>query len=166
MEVEKGSDLYYTKDGLTTFYGLEFSGAYQFTDKFMLGLGVIHLDATIDEVSAENAAIEGNTPSYAADWQFVTNAEYENAFIEGLKLHGNIRYYGDSFTDDSNALEVPDRTVINAGISYSFELSHQQLVINGNINNLLNEKYWAGGGWSAGNVGEERNISVNVEFKL
>jgi len=33
-------------------------------------------------------------------------------------------------------------------------------VLNFNVNNLLNKKYWAGGGWSSGNMGEARNISL------
>jgi iron complex outermembrane receptor protein len=34
--------------------------------------------------------------------------------------------------------------------------------LHANVHNLLNEKYWASGGWGAGNVGEARNYSLSL----
>lgn len=162
MEVIRGEDLYLTQDGLETYEGVEFSTSYQFTDNLNLGFGALYLDGTIKNVSAENEEIEGNHAPYASDWQWVTNFEYHLAGIEGLKLHGNLRHFGESYTSDLNTLKIPGYTLINAGVSYEFESWDRLWKINGNIFNLTNEKYWAGGGWSSGNMGEARNISLGL----
>lgn len=162
MDLIRGGLKYLTQDGLEIYEGIEFSTAYQFTDNLNLGLGALYLDGTIDKVSDENAAMEGNDPAYAADWQFVGNFEYKVAGIQGLKLHGNARYFGESYTGSDNALILPGRTIINTGASYEFKSWDKLWVINANVNNLLNEKYWVGGGWSSGNMGEARNISLGL----
>jgi iron complex outermembrane receptor protein len=162
MDSIRGGLKYLTQDGLEIYKGIEFSTSYKFSDHLNLGLGALYLDGTIDKVSAENAAMKGNDPAYAADWQFVGNFEYKVAGIQGLKLHGNARYFGESYTDSNNSLVLPSRTIVNTGASYEFKSLGQLWVINANVNNLLNEKYWAGGGWSAGNMGEARNISLGL----
>jgi len=163
MEVMRESLLpYLTQDGLEIYEGIEFSTAYQITDDLNLGLGTIYLDGTIDKVSAENAAIEGNDPAYASDWQLVGNFEYKMAEIPGLTLHGNARYFGESFTGTDNTLVLPNYTLVNAGASYEFTSWNQPWVLNANIYNLLNEQFWAGSGWSSGNMGEGRNMSVGL----
>lgn len=163
MAVEKESELpYMTQDGLEIYEGIEFSTAYQFTDNLNLGFGTIYLDGTIDKVSAENAELEGNDPSYASDWQLVGNFEYLVEGVQGLKFHGNARYFGESYTGTDNTLILPSRTLINAGASYEFASWDRIWALNVNVYNLLNEKYWSGSGWSSGNLGEARNISVGL----
>jgi iron complex outermembrane receptor protein len=105
-------------------------------------------------------------PLNAAKWQGAVNAEYNIAAIDGLSLHGVVRYYGDTYVANDNLLRVPDYTVVNAGFSYRFKIKGKDAVLNGNLNNLLNKKYWAGGGYAAGNLGEAINgsLGLNVEW--
>lgn len=167
MDVMRESELpYLTQDGLETYEGIELSTAYQFTDNVNLGLGAIYLDGTIENVSAENAELEGNDPSYASDWQIVGNIEYLVAGIEGLKLHGNARYFGESYTGSNNTLILPSRTLVNAGASYEFTSWDRLWTVNANVYNLLNKKYWAGSGWSSGNMGEGRNFTLGLNTRF
>lgn len=167
MEVMRESELpYLTQDGLETYEGIEFSTSYQFTDNVNLGLGAVYLDGTIENVSAENAELEGNDPSYASDWQIVTNIEYLVTGIEGLKLHGNARYFGESYTGSDNSLILPSRTLVNAGASYEFTSWNRLWTVNANVYNLLNKKYWAGSGWSSGNMGEGRNFTLGLNTRF
>ncbi len=155
-----------TQDGRTNYQGVELSGAWQATRALNLGLGAVYLDGTIDKVSAENAALQGNTPANAARWQVVANARYLVPELPGLKLHGNVRYYGDVWANDANTLKVPAYTLANAGFSYDFRAQGRDLTLIGNVNNLFNRKYWAGGGWSAGNIGEARNASLALKVQF
>lgn len=167
VDVIRGDDLYLTQDGLVLYQGAELSTAYQFTNNLNMGLGVIYLDATIDNVSSASADIEGNTPGNAPKWQIVGNVDYNVPNVPGLSVHGAVRYFDASYTSDNNLLTVSSRTVANAGFSYDFGFQDQTLTLIGNINNLFNEKYWAGGGnGAAGNVGEERNISLTLRAQL
>ena len=162
----RGSDRYLTQEGLVVYQGLELSGAYQLTRNLNLGLGAIYLDASIDKVSADNAALEGHTPANAPKWQVVANAQYKVAGVAGLKVHGAARYFGASFVSDDNVLTVPERTVVNAGVSYDFSVGGQDLTLLANLNNVFNRKYWASGGWSAGNAGEARNLAVTLRAQF
>lgn len=157
---------YLTQDGREIYEGLELSTSYQITPELNLGLGALYLDGSIEKVSAENAAIEGNDPAYASDLQLVGNFEYHPEQLDGLKLHGNIRYFGESYTSTENNLKIPHYTLVNAGASYDIQMGSNTWTCTFNINNLLNEKYWAGGGWSSGNMGEARNISLGLNTKF
>lgn len=166
MVALRGSERYLTQDGLVVYQGAELSGAYQVTRNLNLGLGAIYLDASIDKVSADNAALEGNTPANAPKWQVVANAQYKVPGVSGLKVHSAARYFGASFVSDDNRLTVPGRTVVNAGFSYDFRAGARDLTLISNLNNVFNRKYWASGGWSAGNVGEARNLAVTLRAQF
>ena len=162
MDLMRGEDRYLTQDGLVVYRGVEVSGAYQATANLNLGLGATFLDATIQRVSADSAAYEGHTPSNAPRWQVVGNTQYKVAGVPGLKLQGGVRYFAASYVSDDNLLSVPGRTVANAGFSYGFNVGGREWTLIGNLNNLFNRKYWANGGWSSGNLGEARNLSVTL----
>lgn len=163
MDERKNGLLYLTQDGLTTFKGIEFSTAYQFTENLNLGMGFVNLDASIDDVSEVNKNLEGNMPANAAKWQGLINGEYTVTSIEGLSLHGVVRYYGDTYVTNANQLKIPNYTIVNTGFSYQFPLLNRAFTLNGNINNLFNKKYWAGGGYGAGNMGEAINASIGLQ---
>ncbi|MDZ5457368.1 TonB-dependent siderophore receptor [Azohydromonas lata] len=166
MEQLRDGLRYLTQDGMTVYNGIELSGAWQATRSLNLGLGTVFLDASIDKVSEDNAALRGNTPSNAARWQTVANAQYRVPAVPGLKLHGNVRYYGGIFANDANTLKVPAYTLVNAGFTHEFTFQGRELTLIGNVNNLFNRKYWAGGGWSNLNVGEARNVSLNLKMQF
>ncbi|MDQ8023666.1 MAG: TonB-dependent receptor [Moraxellaceae bacterium] len=160
MDEWRGSDRYLTQDGEVVYQGLELSGDYRITPALNVGLGAVYLDASIEKVS--DPLLEGNTPAYAPKWQAVANVQYRVPALEGLKLQGNVRYHGTAYAADENTLQVPDQTIFNAGFSYDFRAQGQDLTLIGNIYNLFNKKYWAGGGWGSGNLGEARNVSLSL----
>ncbi len=166
MDVLIDSDRYLTQDGLVVYQGAELSGAYQFTRNLNLGLGAIYLNASINKVSADSAALEGNTPANAPKWQVVGNGQYRVPSVSGLKVHGTVRYFGASYVSDNNQLAVPGRTVVNAGFSHDFSNGGQDWTLFGNLNNVFNRAYWASGGWSSGNIGEARNLSVTLRTQF
>lgn len=154
---------YLTQDGLTNYQGLEFDSKYKLTDRLKVGLGFIYLDSEIKHVSEDNQSIEGNSPAFTAKWQGVINSEYSFERIEGLSIHGNIRYNGSSFITNNNLIKVPAYTIMNLGTSYKFRLNGYDATLNTNFNNVFNKKYWAGGGYNAGTIGEERNGSISIK---
>ena len=166
MDVLRGGARYLNQDGQVTYQGLELSAAHQFTKHLNLGLSGIYLDGAINKVSADNAAVEGHRPAYAPEWQFAFHAQYQVPGVRGLKLHGNVRYFGPSFTSEANTLTVPDRTVVGVGFSHDLKLGGHDWTLIGNVYNLFNAQYWAGGGWGAGNLGEARNVSLALRTQF
>lgn len=166
IDVLRDGNRFLTQDGRLIYQGLELSGAYPVSKALNVGLSAVYLDATIDKVSADNADIQGNTPSFAPKWQVAANVQYQVPGVQGLKLHSTARYAGASYTSDANTLQLPAHTIISAGFSYDFSVRGQALTLLGNVYNLFNKKYWAGGGWSSGNLGEARNVSLALRTQF
>ena len=165
MSVQREALLpYLTQDGLSIYQGAELSGAYQFTRDLNLGLSAVYLDASIEKT--EDISLQGHVPAFAPKWQVVGNVQYRVPGFTGLKLHGNVRYFGKSYASDANTLSVPDRTIVNAGFSHDFRMQSRDWTLFGNVYNVLNTKYWAGGGWSQGTVGEARNVSLALRTQF
>lgn len=160
IEQAVGELLYLRQDGLTRYDGFEFSGGYQLTEELRLGGGALLLDPQIKDVSIGMEDLEGNVPSGAPQRQYVFNAQYAPASVEGLSLHGVVRYFGEVPTDDANRLFLPSRTIVNVGFQYDTEIGGEQVTFTGNVNNLLNKKYW-----DLTNVGESINGSLSVKVR-
>lgn len=158
IEQQVGDQLFLRQEGLTRYDGLEFSGAYWLTSELRVGMGALLLDPQIKDVSLSDEILEGNIPSGATRRQFLINADYAVPAVEGLSLHGTVRYYGAAPIDDLNSLFLEDRTLVNVGFQYDTQISGQRVTFTGNINNLLNEKYW-----DITNVGEGVNGSLSVK---
>lgn len=151
---------YLTQDGLTVYNGIEAIGSFAATPQLRLGLGATWLDADIRKVSEENAALEGNVPAGVADWQVTGNAEYFVPAVRGLSLHGTVRYFGDMYYNNDDALVIPGHTAVNVGFQYRTKWGAQRVVVTGNVNNLLNEKYW-----ELNQLGEGLNGSLGLRLQ-
>ena len=162
MDRKIGEERYLTQDGRNIYQGAEVSTAWQVDRALKLGLSAVYLDATVDRVSADSAALQGKSPANAPKWQAALSAQYRIPAFEQLKLHGNLQYFGAAWATPQNRLEVPGRSIVNAGFSYDFRVQDHDLTLIGNIYNLFNKKYWALSDWSRMNVGEGRNLSLAV----
>ncbi len=79
--------------------------------------------------------------------------------MTGLSVHGTVRYFDDAFYEDINRVVIPHRTLANVGFQYAPALFGQPVVVTGNINNLLNEKYW-----ELNTLGEGINGSLSMRI--
>ena len=79
--------------------------------------------------------------------------------MPGLTLHGNIRYTGKAPISDSNTLFVPAYTTANAGFQFDTLVGGRKVTFIGNLNNLLNAKYW-----TQTNIGEGINAAMSVRL--
>jgi iron complex outermembrane receptor protein len=155
---------YLTQDGVTDYLGLELNGDYRASDRLKLGLGLMYLDSSIEKVAAASKSVEGNRPAGVAKWSGAAQVDYRLGAIEGLSVHANLRYNGSSYTSRNNSIEVPSYSVVSTGFSYQFKLNGRDAVLNGNINNLFNKKYWASSG-SWGSIGEAINGVLALKVK-
>ncbi len=148
-----------SQDGLSLYKGVEAIADYRVTPNLKLGLGAVYLDPSIRDVSAGNEDLLGNIPDSASKWQIVGNAQSSVAAIPGFSLHGTVRYSGKAPTDDTNVLYIPAYTTANIGFQYETAIADHAMTFTGNINNLLNAKYW-----TQTNVGEGINGALGVRI--
>ncbi len=92
-------------------FGIELEGTYS-TGPFSISAGATWTDAEIKR--ALNEDVVGNTPRRQADFVYQATAQYEvELFTIGLNAVGTT----DSFAQDSNQLELPGYTQVNAFVS-------------------------------------------------
>ncbi|MEB3752771.1 TonB-dependent siderophore receptor [Acinetobacter sp. MD2(2019)] len=161
---KQGNGVYLSQDGLDIYQGLEFNTQVQATDQFNWGFGLVYLDAFKDQLSTANAALAGKTPTGVPQWTLTTRGEYQIPQIAGLSLHADARYNGMRYFDDENTFKVSAYTTVNAGLSYQFKLAKHNAVLNANINNLFNKKYWAAGNYGYFTLGEARNAALSLKM--
>ncbi|WDS34980.1 TonB-dependent siderophore receptor [Pseudoxanthomonas sp.] len=150
---------YLTQDGMTLYKGFEITSSVGITDNLDLGLGGLWLDASLEDLSPDNAALQGNRPAGASRRQLLANFEYRPAAVNGLSLHGNVRYSGDAYYEDQNRVLIPGHTVAGLGFQYNLTLAGRGATLTGNINNLFNRKYW-----NLNTMGEEINGSLDLRI--
>lgn len=150
---------YLTQDGMTLYRGFEVSSSFGVTDNLDLGLGGLWLDASLEDLSPDNAALQGNRPAGSSRRQLLANFEYRPVAIAGLSLHGNIRYSGDAYYEDQNRVLIPGHTVAGLGFQYAMTVAGRPAVLTGNINNLFNQKYW-----NLDTMGEQINGSLDLRI--
>lgn len=110
-------------------YGVELEGSYSIGD-FSLSAGATWTDAEITD--SLNAAVIGNTPRRQADFVYQATAQYDNGFFKaGANLIGTT----DSFTQDSNQLELPAYNQVNAFLAVR-PVDRVEVALN--ANNLFN----------------------------
>lgn len=150
---------YLVQDGLTVYRGFEAIASYGVTERLDIGLGGLWMDPSLEKLSPDNADLQGNRPAGASRRQYVLNGEYRPAALAGFSLHGNLRYSGDQYYEDANRILIPGRTVADVGFRYRTTLRGRNLTLTGNINNLLNRKYW-----NLNTLGEARNGSLELRI--
>ncbi len=155
----RGDLRYLVQDGLTLYRGVELIASYGVTDRLDVGVGGLWLDASLERLSPENAALQGNRPAGSSRHQYVANFEYRPAMLAGFSLHGNVRYSGDQYYEDANRVLIPGRTVADAGFQYRTVIGGRSAALIGNVNNLFNRKYW-----NLDMLGEARNVSLDLRI--
>ncbi len=110
-------------------YGIELEGSYS-NGPFTLSAGATWTDAEITD--SLNAAVVGNTPRRQADFVYQATAQYDDGFF---KAGANFIGTTDSFTQDSNQLELPAYTQVNAYLAVR-PVDRVEVALN--ANNLFN----------------------------
>ncbi|GGD56025.1 ligand-gated channel protein [Pseudoxanthomonas indica] len=155
----RGEERWLAQDGLTLYRGFEAIASYGVTDTLDVGLGGLWMDPSLEELSPENAALQGNRPAGSSRRQYVANFEYRPAALRGFSLHGNVRYSGDQYYEDANRVLIPGRTVADLGFQYRTTIGGRTATLTGNVNNLFNRKYW-----NLDMLGEARNGSLDLRI--
>ncbi|WOI57986.1 TonB-dependent siderophore receptor [Palleronia sp. LCG004] len=120
--------------------GVEVEGTYR-TD---IGLSVAgtftYLDAEVTEDA--NATLVGTTPTLIPEREASLRAEYAfEGTLDGLTLGAGIRYRGESFASEDNALKVPSNTLVDLHAGYDFaDEWHASLA----VTNLEDERHVTG----------------------
>ncbi len=120
------------------------------------------------EISKDNNGKEGNKLPNVARHLSSLWATYDTApgSASGWQLGGGIYSVGEREGDDTNTWQLPAYTRVDAMLGYRMKWGGKPLSFQLNAENLLDEKYFDRGGYSAAKYGEPLTLlgSVKVEF--
>lgn len=111
--------------------GLELEARGQITDAWNIAAGYSYLEAEDRE--------SGFRPNDVSDHLFSLWTSYQTGF--GLKVGGGVKYVGNRFAGNDEAVELGDYTKVDLMAAYSWQQRHTLQL---NIDNVLDEKYILG----------------------
>jgi iron complex outermembrane receptor protein len=127
--------------------GLELNFFGEVTEGFRVIGGAMFLSAVLTKT--QGGATDGWIAPFAPAAQFNLGGEVDVPFVRGLTLTGRAIYTGAQFFDTTAPRRMlPEWTRFDAGARYSFAnpaANDKLLVVRFNVDNLLDNNYWAGG---------------------
>jgi iron complex outermembrane receptor protein len=119
--------------------GLELEANFDLITGISVTAGYTYLDAEI--TSSEVMGEEGNRPSLVPEHQasLWANYKFEQGALNGLSLGAGVRYIGQSYGDNANALSVPSYITVDSAVRYKWSNYEAAL----NATNLLDEEYYS-----------------------
>ncbi|WP_210270251.1 TonB-dependent siderophore receptor [Aureimonas sp. ME7] len=117
--------------------GLELEGKVNLATGWDLTASYSYTDA---EVTQSNSGNVGKRPILVPEHQASgwLNYEFQDGALAGLGLGGGLRYVGPSYGNAANTLEVEGRTLVDAGVSYTYGNVKAQV----NATNLFDKRYF------------------------
>lgn len=145
--------------------GIEIESSGFIKDNWQFNIGYSYVNAIVTDDF--NPQIIGqrvqNTPRHSASlW---TRYDLRQAKLKGLGFGAGLQYSGNKLPLYIRDFTLPAYTVVDAAVYYSPNTAKVQLSMN--LNNLLNETYWAG----AQNYlrlfpGTPRNVMFNITYRI
>lgn len=127
--------------------GLEFNFFGEVTEGFRVLGGVMLLNAVL--AKTQGGLTDGWIAPFSPGAQFNVGGEWDLPFVRGLTVNGRVVYTGPQYIDTlSPRRTLPEWTRFDLGARYSFEnpgAPGRMLVARFNVDNVLDNSYWAGG---------------------
>ncbi|OEY92758.1 TonB-dependent siderophore receptor, partial [Acinetobacter qingfengensis] len=150
----------YVVDGIAQYDGLEFNGQFKATDFLRLNASGVWINAEYTKAADD---ILGKQPTAVARFQGSFGFEKDFRTVEGLTVHGNIKYIGKQYINNANTLHTSSYQVVNLGAIYRQNLGQHQLIYRAEINNLFDQDYWIAS-TNALQIGAPRTLSLNLQY--
>lgn len=170
FQIDKGLQYYdvtdatrptFVQDGRQVHRGFEFTATGKPIPALTVVGGLTLLDPEVTE-NKQDPQLEGKRPAEVSKRLFKLYAEYAVATVSGLSVNAGASHVGDFYGDAMNTDTLPSYTLLDAGVRYSFAAANRPLTLRVNVNNLLDERYWANQYF----LGDARNVVASVSFKF
>lgn len=162
----------YVQDGSHRYDGAELSANVMLTDNLKLGGSLLYLDGTYLDL-AEGELRIGKDVEGVANHMAAMNISYDVPWAEGLSLHADAKYFGESTVNNFvvrvndvetlRTVKAAGYTVFNAGGSYRTRIGETPVTFRAQILNLFDRNYWQGGYFNFA-IGAPRTLALNVQM--
>jgi len=152
-------------NGLQINRGLELTAYGEPSDGVRLLGGVTFLDAELARTNG--GTFNGKRAPGVPEISISLYGEYDLPWVEGLTATGRFVYSGSTYYNQANTQKVDDWTRVDLGARYKFERENGKAVeLRANVENVLNENYWASSarGWLAAGAARTFMVSASFDF--
>lgn len=152
-----------TTDGAeTTSKGIEYGFSGNVTDDVIIWGNLAYID--VEYSKNTNAQLVGKTVEGQPEFTAGLGIDYKLP-VDGLSINARANYVDSQYLNNTNTLELPDYTLLDIGAKYTTNLGGVDTTFRANIDNVTDEKYWAGV-FSSGfaTIGSGRTYKLGVTF--
>lgn len=155
---EIGGVSYTVQTGEIRVQGIEFSATASLADGLNLIANYTYMDP---EITA--GQYSGNRPANVPDYLANAWLDYtiKGGVMEGLGFGGGVRFVGERYALDDNALLLDSNTLFDAALHYEKGPFKLQL----NVNNIADEKYVSSCGYFGCFYGDGRTVLAQLSYK-
>ena len=152
-----------TTDGAeTSSKGIEYGFSGNAIDDLIVWGNVAYLDAKYKKHTTAN--LNGNKVQGQPEFTAGLGVEYKLP-VDGFSVNARGTYVDNQYVDTANTLEIPDYSLLDVGAKYMVNLGGVDTTFRANIDNVTDEKYWAGNfGDGFATVGTARTYKLGVTF--
>ncbi len=153
-----------TDGGETSSKGIEYGFSGNVTDDVIIWGNLAYID--VEYTKNTNANIVGNTVEGQPEFTAGLGVEYKLP-VEGFSVNARGSYVDNQYLNNTNTLELPDYTLLDIGAKYTTNLGGVDTTFRANIDNVTDEKYWAGvfnSGFTTLGSGRTYKLGVTFDF--
>ena len=153
-----------TDGGETKSKGIEYGFSGNVTDDVIVWGNLAYID--VEYTKNTNAQIIGNTVEGQPEFTAGLGIEYKLP-VEGLSVNARGNYVDSQYLNNTNSLELPDYTLLDIGTKYTTNLGGVNTTFRANVDNVTDEKYWAGvfnSGFATLGTGRTYKLGVTFDF--
>ena len=131
-------------------------------DDLIVWGNVAYIDAEYTNIAGNT---KGNTVQGQPEFTAGLGIEYKIPSVEGLSVNARGTYVDSQYVNNANTLEIPDYSLLDVGAKYIVNLGGVDTTFRANIDNVTDEKYWAGNfGDGFATLGTGRTYKLGVTF--
>ncbi|WP_179997885.1 TonB-dependent siderophore receptor [Acinetobacter sp. YH12239] len=154
-----------TTDGAeTTSRGVEYGFSGNVTDDVIIWGNLAYID--VEYSKNTNAQLVGNTVEGQPEFTAGLGIDYKLP-VEGLSVNARANYVDKQYLNNTNTLEIPSYTLLDVGAKYKTNLGGVNTTFRANVDNVTDEKYWAGvfnSGFTTLGAGRTYKLGVTFDF--
>jgi iron complex outermembrane recepter protein len=157
-----------TKDGgKVKSRGVEYGFSGNVIDDLIVWGNLAYINA--EYVKGMNGAvnIKGNTVQGEPEFTAGLGIEYRVPYIDNFSVNTRITYVDSQYLDSTNTLSIPHYSLFDIGAKYTTDLGGVNTTFRANIDNVTNEKYWAGvfnSNYATLGTGRTYKLGVTFDF--
>lgn len=153
-----------TDGGETESKGIEYGFSGNVTDDVIIWGNLAYIDVEYSKNTTAN--IVGNTVEGQPEFTAGLGLEYKLP-VDGLSVNARGTYVDGQYLNNTNTLELPDYTLLDIGAKYKTHIGGVDTTFRANIDNVTDEKYWAGvfnSGFTTLGAGRTYKLGLTFDF--